>query len=105
MLYLVSATLVNREPLAKAHGEFVEFLRAHVAPSLDALERFRQAGQLLAGGVVAGSPDLVFILKLDNIDSHLAVRQLLFELPIFTFYQWEVRPLESFAEWGGLMRG
>jgi hypothetical protein len=78
MLYLVTGKLTNREPMSKPHGEFVDFLRDAVRPSLSLLEKFRSDGLLLAGGVRAGSQSLAFILDLPPAQSHIEVRRLCF---------------------------
>ena len=104
MLYLVSATLQSRELIAAPHEQFREMIQKVVVPSFDLLLQFQAEGKILAGGMRASSPDLVFILDLPA-DSHLAVRRLLFQLPIFGHYRWEVTPLESFKECSGLLHG
>src|SRR5262249_2900445 len=99
MLYLVSGTLRTRELLSRPHEEFVQFVQKTVVPSLQLLIQFRSEGKLLAGGVRASSQDLVFVLHLPDAESHIVVRHLLLQLPIFHHYDWQVTPLESFEEW------
>jgi hypothetical protein len=98
MLYLVSGSLSARELLHRPHEEFVELLKKTVAPSLQLLIQFQCEGTLLAGGFRASSRDLVFILSLPHAESHLMVRNLLVQLPVFGLYEWQVTPLESFKE-------
>src|SRR6516225_6727484 len=100
MLYLVSGTLNHRELLHLPHEDFVPVVQKVVGPSLQLLGQFQREGKLLAGGVRASSQELVFILSLPPAASHLVVRGLLVQLPIFPHYDWQVTPLESFEEWG-----
>ena len=103
MLYLVSGTMHSRDLLSRPHEEFIEVVKGKVAPSLKLIEQFQKEGMLLAGGIPAGSQDLVFILNLPVGETHFAVRRLLLQLPIFPFYQWQVKPLETFEEWSSLV--
>jgi hypothetical protein len=87
------------------HDEFVKLMRNTVFASLEELIQLQKAGEIVGGGIPAGSQDVVFILKLATASSHLAVRQRLFRLPIFNHLHWEVTPLESFDEWLSMMKG
>src|SRR5262245_13787638 len=104
MLYLVSGTLDRREFLTLPHEELVDWVRTVIVPSAAILKQLRAEGKLLAGGVRAGTPDLLFVLDL-AADSHLAVRRLLMQLPMFAHWRWEVTALESFEEWSQLLGG
>jgi Muconolactone delta-isomerase len=99
MLYLVTAELHNYALLNAPHEEFVQLMRRVIAPSLELIGEHQEAGKIVAGGVLAASQKLVFILDLPKAESHLSVRQFLHGLPIFGYYRWEVTPLESFHEW------
>jgi hypothetical protein len=99
VLYLVSGTLRARELLSKPHEEFVQFVQKTIVPSLQLLVQFRSEGTLLAGGVRASTQDVVMVLSLPGAESHLVVRRLLTQLPMFPYYDWQVTPLESFEEW------
>jgi hypothetical protein len=85
--------------LSRPHEEFVQFMMKTVVPSLQLLTQFQSEGALLAGGVRASSQDLVIVLSLPPAESHMVVRNLLTQLPIFTHYDWQVTPLEPFEEW------
>jgi hypothetical protein len=73
-----------------------------VSPSLQLLAQFQGEGKLLAGGFRASSQDPVFILSLPANESHMVVRHLLLQLPIFGYYRWEITPLESLEDWNSL---
>ncbi len=105
MLYLVTGTLNNRELLHRPHEEFVQVVQRVVVPSLQLLIQFDGEGKLLGGGIRASSADPVFILSLPSAESHIVVRRLLAQLPIFAHYDWQVTPLESFEDWARQFAG
>lgn len=98
MLYLVSGSMISRELLSGPHEQFRDLVQKMVVPSIKMLTDLMGEGKLLAGGVRAGSPDVVLILELTG-ESHIMVRRQLHQLPIFPLYRWEVTPLESFEDW------
>jgi hypothetical protein len=55
-------------------------------------------GKVLAGGLPAGSRDVVLIADLRGQDSHRIVRQFLLSLPVYDYFEWQVTPLETFEE-------
>lgn len=105
MLYLVSAELHDYSLLNLPHEEFVLLVKNKVVPSLNQIVQLQVEGKILAGGVLAASQKLVFIVDLPTGESHLAVRRLLYGLPIFSHYRWETTPLESFQEWLAFVKG
>ncbi|MFO0946013.1 MAG: hypothetical protein U1D30_08710 [Planctomycetota bacterium] len=102
MLYFVTGTLVDRGPMSKSHDDFTAFFKQHVAPSIELLDRWQREGTILAGGVKASEPDVLLIVEVSSANTHMSVRNLLFQLPVYQYYQWDVTPLESFAEWSHL---
>jgi hypothetical protein len=82
----------------------VELVHEILVPSLQVLVQLQKEGKLLAGGIRAGSQDVVFILRLPAAESHRVVRQLLVQMPMYGHYRWEVTPLESFDEWVALVK-
>jgi hypothetical protein len=105
MLYLVSGKLRNQAMMQLPHDEFVKLMRNTVFASLEELLKLQKAGEIVGGGIPAGSQDVVFILNLATASSHLAVRHRLFRLPLFNHYSWEVTPLETLEEWLSMMKG
>lgn len=105
MLYLVTGKLATRELLTGPHEETVQVFQNRILPSISLLLELQAAGQVLAGGVPAGTREVVFILRLAAGESHLSIRRLLYRLPVFPHYEWDVTPLESFDEWLTLLKG
>lgn len=104
MLYFVSGKLRSGQLMQAPHEEFVQMTKRLIQPSLEMLLEMQQKGEVLAGGVPAASQAVMFILRLSGASSHLAVRQRLFQLPIFNLFEWTVTPLESFEEWRSLVK-
>lgn len=103
MLYHIVGTLQTREP-AGPQAEFREFVQKIALPSINQLVQFQSEGKLLAGGIRASSQEFIFILDSPGA-SHMAIRRLLFQLPIFGHCQWQVTPLESFKDWTDILLG
>lgn len=99
MLYHIRGKLAQTSLLSASHGEFRDLVQKVVRPSLCLLQQFQREGKIVVGGAVACAPDLVLILELPPSTSHIEVRRLLLQLPIFGYYVWEVNPLESFQDW------
>jgi muconolactone delta-isomerase len=99
MLYHVRGTLAQAQLRAATHAEFLELVRSLVRPTVALLEGFRRDGRVAAGGVVAGTADVLLILDLPDGSPHAAVRHLLTQLPLFGHYTWDVTPLEGFSDW------
>lgn len=105
MLYLVSAELHDPKQMSAGHEEFQELIRKVFVPSLHELVQLQTQGKVRGGGIRAVSQGIVFILDLPEVDSHLAVRRLLFTFPMFSLYRWEITPLESFQELLAVING
>ena len=98
MLYLVSGELHSPGLLNLPHEEFVQLIRRVIGPSLELIVQHQEAGAIVAGGVPTGTQRVVMVADVKG-DSHMAVRHLLAGLPVFSYYRWDVTPLESFREW------
>lgn len=97
MLYHITGTLADKQKHYPAE-EYRKILHDYIVPSLHMIERFVADGRVLACGVISGTTDFVAILDL-QATSHLAVRELLIQLPLHVYYHWQVVPLESLADW------
>jgi hypothetical protein len=99
MQYFITGKLSRKhEVLGLPHAEFVQLVQTKVVPSLKILAGENPHGKVLAGGVPAGSRNLVMIVDLRGQDSHRCVRSFLTSLPMFEYYDWEVTPLETLEE-------
>ena len=82
---LLAGLLVPEEQVQLGHG-------------LKMLDGEFPHGRVLAGGIPAGQQGVVMIVDLHAHDSHGCVRHFLTSLPIFSYYDWEVTPLETYTE-------
>jgi hypothetical protein len=97
MHYLITGRLSGNDDHRRLpHEEFVQAVQTKIGPTLTLLAD--EHAKVLAGGVPAGSQDLVMIVDLKGNDSHRCVRRFLVTLPVFDAYDWTVVPLETFAE-------
>ncbi|MGE3808860.1 MAG: hypothetical protein AB7K24_29700 [Gemmataceae bacterium] len=97
MRYLVTGKLIERV----LHGEstreqYLHQLRNLIIPTLHVLLEHQQKGRVMGGGVIPLNT-LVFIVDLpEQSMSHL--RSLMWALPAFDLFDWDVKPMESFEE-------
>jgi hypothetical protein len=100
MDYLIRGKLVLvGKLLGLPHEEFVEQIHSKVMPSLKMLVGDNVQGKVLAGGIPAGSRDVIFVVRLEAPKSHRSVHRFLASFPIFDWYEWDVTPLVTFEEW------
>ena len=93
MRYLIEMQL-KLFPPSMAPEEGLAFGEQAVVPTLDALMAMEKAGIVLAGGPVAGSIALAFIV---DVDSQAALDRIFGDLPIWPRMETTVRPLTTFA--------
>jgi hypothetical protein len=98
MQYLITGNLARKEVLGMAHADFVKVVQSAVAPTLSMLAEANPDRKVLAGGLPAGSRDVVMIVDLRSEGSHHCVREFLMSLPIFEYFDWHATPLETFEE-------
>jgi hypothetical protein len=98
MRYQITGKFMAPELLHLPHAEWLKMVNTKLVPTLQILTGPNPHGEVLAGGYVAGSRDLVMMVDLKPANTHLAVRGFLSSLPIFDFYDWQVMPLDSFQE-------
>jgi hypothetical protein len=106
MQYLITGKLARAdEVLRLPHEEFVQLIKSRIAPTLQMLVGENSHGKVIGGGMPAGGRDFVMIVDLKGHDSHRCVRQFLWALPLFPYYDWDVTPLESFQEMAQAVQG
>ena len=93
MLFLVLAEGQYIDPLT-APPERVEMLRKMVIPGLEKLASI-EGCEVLAGGLIAGTPDGVAII---NSPSATELNNLLMRLPLWPTMKWKTHPLVTFSE-------
>lgn len=103
MRYFVSGKLKDRNLLAASRSDLQELVQKLAMPSINQLLDLERVGRVVGGGFRASSPDLVLILDVPG-DTHMGVRGILSEIPLFGHYDWEVTPLETFTEWQEYLR-
>jgi hypothetical protein len=75
--------------------EELTVLQEGIIPSFDALHKLEDKGIILAGGLPLGERTLVFIMEAScNEEADRILR----ELPCWGVFDWEVRPLLTFAK-------
>ena len=92
MLYLVTTNHFDGPP--PPSPEALDELFAMVRASVEALDKLREQGKIVAGGVPAGQKKHVFIVEAASNDE---VTELVQGLPFWILHQWEITPLESWS--------
>jgi hypothetical protein len=98
MRYQITGRFIAPDLMRLPREEFIKLLHSKLVPSLRVLANPNPHGEVLAGGFIAGSRDLVLTVDLKAHGSHRIVRDFLSSLPIIDYYEWQVTPLESFEE-------
>jgi muconolactone delta-isomerase len=91
MKYLVMAT---EGPGFASPEEAVELLETEVLPTFDELIRLEEGKKILAGGLPVGERAFVCIM---DAASNEELDDILRDLPLWGSLEWEVTPLQSFA--------
>jgi hypothetical protein len=73
--------------------EALELLEKAVLPSLDALSRLQAEKRILAGGVIVGEREFVFVAE---AESNEKLDRMLREIPFWGMVKWQIVPLEGF---------
>jgi hypothetical protein len=74
--------------------EELAVLQGGIIPSFEALRKLEESGVILAGGLPLGERTLVFIM---DASCNEEADRILRELPCWGAFDWEVRPLLTFA--------
>jgi hypothetical protein len=93
-MYLVTGKYVEPGPLLPPEG-VVQMVENAVLPSFEMLAKLADEKKVLAGGLVTGAREGVFIVE---AASNLEVSRTLMGLPFWGLVEWNVTPLESFRE-------
>jgi len=93
MRFLIEMHL-KHYPSSMAPEESLAFVEQSVVPSLERLEALERHGTIVAGGPIAGSIALAFIVE---ADSQAALDRIFPELPIWARMETTVRPLTTFG--------
>ena len=91
MLYLVTTDHFGGPP---PPPDQMEALFDTVSASMEMLNGLLADGKIVAGGVPAGQKRHVFIVDAESNDE---VTELVHSIPLWFAHQWEITPLESWA--------
>ena len=92
MRYLVTGTYVEPGPLLPPQ-QVVQMLEQVVIPSLESMVALEKEKKIVAGGILTGAREGVFIIE---ASSHEEVTRTLMNLPFWGLLTWQVNPIESF---------
>jgi hypothetical protein len=81
-------------PAFHSSDEVVSILEDAVLPGFEHLSKLESAKKIVAGGVPVGERALVFIIEAASNDE---ADQMLRDLPFWGLLEWDVSPLQSFA--------
>ena len=78
-----------------------EISLSKVLPSQERLAELEKLGKIAAGGVMAGSREIVMLVDVDSNDE---LSTLISTLPFWGLLQWSVQPLQTFSSRVSLSR-